>query len=109
MTTKTISISTPSGETVQIGGDSELVLIAGPCAIETYDHCMIMADLIGKVCKHYGVKWIFKACYDKDCRSSPNSFHGLGLEGVGMFMLCLPQSLDLDSHMTQLLGLGLEV
>lgn len=80
MLSKTISIPTPSGDTIQIGGDGELVLIAGPCAIETYDHCMTMADLIGKVCDNYNVKWIFKACYDKDCRSSPSSFHGVGLE-----------------------------
>ncbi len=80
MTSKTISIPTPSGGAIQIGGDGEFVLIAGPCAIETYDHCMIMADLIGKVCGKYNVRWIFKACYDKDCRSSPSSFHGVGLE-----------------------------
>ena len=80
MNTKPISISTPYGETIKIGNDGELVLIAGPCAIESYDHCMTMADLIGKVCDQYNTKWIFKACYDKDCRSSPDSFHGLGLE-----------------------------
>jgi 2-dehydro-3-deoxyphosphooctonate aldolase (KDO 8-P synthase) len=80
MTTKIISIPTPSGDHIKVGGDGELVLIAGPCAVESYDHCMKMADLIGKVCEKHSVKWIFKACYDKDCRSSPDSFHGLGLE-----------------------------
>ena len=80
MKTKPISVPTPSGESIKIGNDGELVLIAGPCAIESYDHCMTMADLIKKVCDQYNTKWIFKACYDKDCRSSPDSFHGLGLE-----------------------------
>lgn len=80
MTKKIISIPTPSGDIIQIGGDKELVLIAGPCAIESYDHCMTMANLIGTVCNYYHVKWIFKACYDKDCRSSPDSFNGVGLE-----------------------------
>ena len=41
---------------------------------------MKMAELIGRICDKYKTKWIFKACYDKDCRSSPDSFHGLGLE-----------------------------
>jgi 2-dehydro-3-deoxyphosphooctonate aldolase (KDO 8-P synthase) len=42
-----------------------------------------MAEMIGGVCAKLGVPWIFKACYDKDCRSSPSSFHGLGLhEGL---------------------------
>ena len=80
MTSKIVSIQTPTGDTIEIGGDSELVLIAGPCAIESYDHSMRMAELIGKVCDQYNMKWIFKACYDKDCRSSPDSFHGVGLE-----------------------------
>lgn len=80
MNTKLISVPTPSGEAIKIGNDGELVLIAGPCAIESYDHCMTMADLIGKVCDQYNTKLIFKACYDKDCRSSPDSFHGLGLD-----------------------------
>ena len=31
-------------------------------------------------CNELKIKWIFKSCYDKDCRSSPNSFHGIGLE-----------------------------
>ena len=80
MPTKTISIFKPSGDIIEIGGDGDLVLIAGPCAIESYDHCMKMTDLIGKVCDKYGVNWIFKACYDKDCRSAPDSFHGVGLQ-----------------------------
>ena len=80
MASKLITINTPSGESIRIGENKELVLIAGPCAIESYDHCMKMSDLIGKICARYNTKWIFKACYDKDCRSSPDSFHGLGLE-----------------------------
>ncbi len=67
-------------KSINIGGDNNLTLIAGPCAIESYEHSMRMADLIGKICNKVGVNWIFKACYDKDCRSSPNSFHGLGIE-----------------------------
>ena len=55
-------------------------IIAGPCAIESREHSMRMAEMIGRVCDKLGVRWIFKACYDKDCRSSPSSFHGLGLD-----------------------------
>ena len=69
-----------TGSTVECSNTLPLMLIAGPCAIESYDHCIKMADLIGKVCDKYNTSWIFKACYDKDCRSSPTSFHGVGLE-----------------------------
>ncbi|MDA8675806.1 3-deoxy-8-phosphooctulonate synthase [Alphaproteobacteria bacterium] len=80
MPTNIISIISPSGGSIQIGGNGELVLITGPCAIESYDHSMRMAELISKICNKLKVEWIFKACYDKDCRSSPGSFHGLGVE-----------------------------
>ena len=60
MITPAISIPTPS-DVIKIGDISDLVLIAGPCAIESYDHSMKMAELIGKICKKYDTKWIFKA------------------------------------------------
>jgi 2-dehydro-3-deoxyphosphooctonate aldolase (KDO 8-P synthase) len=41
----------------------------------------MMAERIGKVCDELGVDWVYKSCYDKDCRSSPDSYHGLGIEG----------------------------
>jgi 2-dehydro-3-deoxyphosphooctonate aldolase (KDO 8-P synthase) len=37
-----------------------------------------MAELIGEICLKVGISWVYKSCYDKDCRSSPESFHGLG-------------------------------
>jgi len=80
MSANIISILSPSGGHIQIGGDGDLVLIAGPCAIESYDHSMKMAELISIICDKLNVEWIFKACYDKDCRSSLGSFHGLGIE-----------------------------
>ena len=39
-----------------------------------------MAERIGKICDELGVDWVYKSCYDKDCRSSPDSFHGCGIE-----------------------------
>ncbi len=80
MTKKTIHINASDFDEIQIGYEKDLVLIAGPCAIESRDHSMRMAEMIGRVCNKLGVPWIFKACYDKDCRSSPSSFHGLGLD-----------------------------
>ncbi len=64
---------------VRIGGN-ELVFIGGPCAIESREHAFLMADKIGEICNRLSIPWIYKSCYDKDCRSSPNSYIGLGLE-----------------------------
>jgi 2-dehydro-3-deoxyphosphooctonate aldolase (KDO 8-P synthase) len=63
---------------VKIGDRLPLVFIGGPCAIESRDHAFKMAEAIDKICRNVGISWIYKSCYDKDCRSSPDSFHGLG-------------------------------
>jgi 2-dehydro-3-deoxyphosphooctonate aldolase (KDO 8-P synthase) len=63
---------------IKIGDRLPLVFIGGPCAIENREHSFKMAKEIQAICMRVGVDWIYKACYDKDCRSSPDSFHGLG-------------------------------
>lgn len=77
---KVIEVGYGSVEKVKIGGNGKLVLIGGPCAIENRDHAFMMAEKIGEICRELDVQWIYKSCYDKDCRSSPDSYHGIGLE-----------------------------
>lgn len=85
MKTKTMEVGYGSVARVTIGDRLPLAYIGGPCAIESRDHTLRMAEAIGKICQKLNVPWIFKACYDKDCRSSPDSFHGMGLEeGLGI-------------------------
>ena len=79
---KQIKIKVKNNEFI-IGDSNDLKLIAGPCAIESLDHSMFMAEKINNICNKLSIKWIFKSCYDKDCRSSPDSFHGVGItEGL---------------------------
>lgn len=79
MDKKTIEIGYGSISKVRIGAGLPLTFIGGPCAIEGRDHAFRMADKIGEICRRVGIGWIYKSCYDKDCRSSPDSFHGLGM------------------------------
>jgi len=65
---------------VVIGEKQPLTLIAGPCAIESEEHAMMMAESISKITKKLNIQYIYKSCYNKDCRSSIQSFHGIGLE-----------------------------
>lgn len=65
---------------LKIGGNLPLAFVGGPCAIENRDHALFMAESISKICEKIGMPWIYKSCYDKDCRSSPKSFHGVGLD-----------------------------
>ena len=61
-------------------GDDGLGLIAGPCVIESREHCLRMAEAIGDVVDGTGVSWVFKASYDKANRTSRDSFRGPGPE-----------------------------
>lgn len=64
---------------VRIGGANPLVLIAGPCVIESETHATHMASQISHITRELGVPYIFKASYDKANRTSINSFRGPGL------------------------------
>jgi 2-dehydro-3-deoxyphosphooctonate aldolase (KDO 8-P synthase) len=77
---KDVIIGNPGVKKVIVGEKRPLVLIAGPCAIESEEHSLRMADAILKIADKLGIQYIFKSCYDKDCRSSIKSFHGVGLE-----------------------------
>lgn len=72
--TKEINIS----EKVKIGGSQPLFLIGGPCVLETEDHAVFLAKQIKAVCDSLGIKYIFKASYDKANRSSISSYRGPG-------------------------------
>ena len=77
---KNIQIGYGTVKKVQVGGLNPLAFVGGPCAIENKDHALFMAESISNVCKKVDIPWIYKSCYDKDCRSSPNSFHGVGID-----------------------------
>lgn len=64
---------------VRVGG-GELVLIAGPCVIESEEHVLKMAEAIAFIARDKKIAYIFKASYDKANRTSIRSFRGLGLE-----------------------------
>jgi 2-dehydro-3-deoxyphosphooctonate aldolase (KDO 8-P synthase) len=80
MNKKIIEVGFGSVKKVKIGGNMPLAFIGGPCAIESRDHAFKMAELIESVCSKLEIPWIYKSCYDKDCRSSPESFHGMGID-----------------------------
>tara|TARA_A100001015_G_scaffold149925_1_gene166273 strand:+ start:392 stop:1276 length:885 start_codon:yes stop_codon:yes gene_type:complete len=80
MNKKIVNVGYGDVEKIKIGGQNPLVFVGGPCAIENRDHALFMAGAIKKICDKLQIQWIYKSCYDKDCRSSPKSFHGVGIE-----------------------------
>jgi 2-dehydro-3-deoxyphosphooctonate aldolase (KDO 8-P synthase) len=80
MTKKVVKVGYGKITPISIGHNLPLVFVGGPCAIESRDHAFKMAEKIGEICQRVGIEWIYKSCYDKDCRSAPDSFHGCGIE-----------------------------
>ena len=64
-------------------GGPELVLIAGPCVIESYESCVRHATRLADIARCAKLPFVFKSSFDKANRSSHSSFRGPGLiEGL---------------------------
>jgi len=61
-------------------GGPAMVLIAGPCVIESEEFCLRHAERLALIAKHAGVGLVFKCSFDKANRTSHKSFRGPGLE-----------------------------
>ncbi len=73
------------GDSVAIGGENPLVLIAGPCVIEDEKLVLRVARRLREITSSLGMPFIFKSSYDKANRTSLHSFRGPGLkEGLAI-------------------------
>jgi 2-dehydro-3-deoxyphosphooctonate aldolase (KDO 8-P synthase) len=68
---------------LEIGGGTPLVVIAGPCVIESAEHSLQMARAVAEAARQTSLAAIFKASFDKANRTSKDSYRGPGLaEGL---------------------------
>jgi len=67
------------GDTVEFGAGA-LGLIAGPCVIESRDHCLRVATEAAAVARRLGIPFVFKASFDKANRTSIDSYRGPGID-----------------------------
>ena len=63
-----------------VGDDSPLLLLSGPCVIESLDLCRTVAEKMCEVSARLGVNYVFKASFDKANRTSGSSQRGPGIE-----------------------------
>jgi len=68
-----------SGSKIMIGKSDNLTLISGPCAIESEDLCLRVAEHMCNLTDGLPISYIFKASFDKANRSSIESNRGIGL------------------------------
>jgi 2-dehydro-3-deoxyphosphooctonate aldolase (KDO 8-P synthase) len=65
---------------VEVGLDAPLILIAGPCMIESEDLVLECAGQLAEIGQRLGLTVIFKSSFDKANRTSATSPRGPGLE-----------------------------
>lgn len=65
---------------VTVGGGHPLVLIAGPCVIESEAHALDIGTEVDRIARRLGVPFVYKASFDKANRTSGRSYRGPGLE-----------------------------
>ena len=63
-----------------LGNDLPLVLISGPCQMESRSHALETAARLKEMCDRQGVGLIYKTSFDKANRTSLSAQRGLGLE-----------------------------
>jgi 2-dehydro-3-deoxyphosphooctonate aldolase (KDO 8-P synthase) len=75
-----VTVPSPSGADVTFGNDLPFALFAGPCAMESRDHALFMAERIKEITERLGIGFVYKTSFDKANRTSASSARGLGLE-----------------------------
>lgn len=72
--------SIPVADFFRIGPGHPLLLIAGPCVLESEELARRTAGHVQEVAARLGISYVFKASFDKANRTSLDSFRGPGLE-----------------------------
>lgn len=73
-------VSTGGAYPVTFGEGMPLGLMAGPCVIESAEHCIKLAGKLVALAKKLDIPFVFKASFDKANRSSVDSYRGPGIE-----------------------------
>ncbi len=63
-----------------ISNDHPLMVMSGPCALETVDHAQMIAGQMAEICAAHGAQYIFKGSFDKGNRTSLSGKRGAGLD-----------------------------
>lgn len=80
MTSVSVGIDTPAGAAIEVGSNHPLLLIAGPCALESPELARKVAGTMVEICSRLGISYVFKASFDKANRTSLSSYRGPGIK-----------------------------
>ena len=75
-----VVIKQPAGEPILVGSGQPLLLIGGPCVLESEEMARRVAAEMQEICRRQGLSYVFKASFDKANRTSLDSYRGPGIE-----------------------------
>ncbi|MHC4789361.1 MAG: 3-deoxy-8-phosphooctulonate synthase [Planctomycetota bacterium] len=67
-------------DAVAVGDGEPLLVVAGPCVVESAELCLEVARRMKEACANLELPYVFKASFDKANRTSISSFRGPGLQ-----------------------------
>ncbi|MCR6631993.1 MAG: 3-deoxy-8-phosphooctulonate synthase [Magnetospirillum sp.] len=80
--TKHVSVGPSSAPQVIFGNDLPLVLIAGPCQMESRAHALECATALKEMAAKAGIGLVYKSSFDKANRTSLSGRRGIGLDAA---------------------------
>src|SRR5690606_2877717 len=78
--TTVTTLNTVSIANYRCGPGEKLLLIAGPCVIESAELTLSIADRLREIAAERQVQLVFKASFDKANRTSASAYRGLGMD-----------------------------
>ena len=79
---KHVTIDLPKGGTLKIGNDLPLVILAGPCALESRAHALETSAALREISDRFNIRIVYKTSFDKANRTSVDSARGIGLKAA---------------------------
>tara|TARA_Y100000590_G_scaffold376955_1_gene442878 strand:- start:68 stop:895 length:828 start_codon:yes stop_codon:yes gene_type:complete len=73
-------------DNIEFNNSKKIILIAGPCVLESYDHAKLMVENLLKLSEKLSIDFVYKTSFDKANRTSLKSERGLGIdESINIF------------------------
>ena len=102
-----------AGKQVVCGGRAPLMLIAGPCQIESLDHALFCAEKLKTMAAKAGMEFVYKSSYDKANRTSAKTARGVGIDAGLNILARVKAALDVpvltDVHSADQCSVAAEV
>jgi 2-dehydro-3-deoxyphosphooctonate aldolase (KDO 8-P synthase) len=75
-----VAVTHPAGGSILVGSGQPMLLIGGPCVLESESLARQVAGTLKEICGRLGISYIFKASFDKANRTSLDSYRGPGID-----------------------------